>query len=237
MTFGTEFWSAICGAVVGGVIALCIQLIALRAAKMERNEQKKERRDALGHSIVFKVMRIHSNFYQLHFHLEEAFASVDSQSHGEPWSFVLPLANTPDDVHFSPDEMSLILSFGSPELTDSLMSLDVVHNSLIDIFETYAGMRADILPLMPAEMVGGVGKSTLTKEQLKVARPRMVMMNRLISDTRGRAEVDYLESKKAVQDLFKSLNDKLGLKIKLEINADKLDKLDKIKQKSKVAKE
>lgn len=227
MAFGTEFWSAISGAMVGGLIALLIQLIALRAAINERNEEKKERNKALAHSIVFKVMRIHSNLYNLHLHLEESFSAADPQSHDEPFSFVLPLASSPADVHFTADEMSLVLSLKNPSLTDKLMSLDVIHNNLIDIFETYAGMRNDIQTMMPAEMEGEVGTSKLTEKEWLVVRPRMVMMNKLLTDTRGRAKTDYDDSRKAVDDLLKTINEKLGLELKVEVKAEKLDLLAK----------
>jgi len=165
MTLGTEFWSAIGGAVVGGLIALIIQLIALRAAKNERIAEKRERNETLGHSIMFKMMRIHSNLYNLHLHLEESYSAVDPRLHNEPYSFILPLAGSPADVHFTASEMSLVLSLKNPSLTDNIMSLDVIHNNLIDIFETYAGLRNDIQTMMPAEMEGNVGKSKFTQEE------------------------------------------------------------------------
>ena len=34
----TEFWSAIAGAIVGGLIALVIQIVTLRASKKQRDE-------------------------------------------------------------------------------------------------------------------------------------------------------------------------------------------------------
>lgn len=39
----SEFWAAIAGAVVGGVISLSVQMVALHAAKSERLEERKER--------------------------------------------------------------------------------------------------------------------------------------------------------------------------------------------------
>jgi hypothetical protein len=222
MTFGSEFWAAISGAVVAGVIALGIQLIALRAAKKERLAERKERKEAVGHSIMFKAMRIHSNLYNLHLHLEESFSAVDPGLHSEPFTFVLPLANAPDDVHFSPEEMSLIVSFNKPDLTDRLMSLDVIHNSLIDIFETYAALRNDIQSLMPAQMNGNVGESSFTHEEWLVVRPRMVTMNQVLTGARERAKVDYEDSRKAVRELLTELNEQLGLNLRLQFKAEKL---------------
>ncbi len=228
MTLGTEFWSAISGAVVGGMIALGIQLITLRASKRERYEVKQERKEALGQSILFKLVRIQSNLYDLHLHLEESFATANPQLLNEPWRFVLPLANFPADVHFSPEEISLVLSFKEPELTDSLMSLDAIHNSLIAIIVKYAGIRNDFQTSMPAEMDGNVGSSYLTKEELQVVRPRMVIMNQIITNARERAKMDYQESRKTSDYVLKSLNDNLGLELKIEFKPEKLAKLAEI---------
>jgi len=222
MTFGTEFWSAISGALVGGLIALVVQLVAIWAAKKERKAAKKERSIALAHSIMFKVMRIHSNLYNLHLHLEESFAAVDPASHNRPCLFVLPLVGTPADVDFSAEEMSLVLSFKDAELTDMLMSLDGIHNNLIEVFETYAGLRNELQASLPAEMEGNVGTSKLTKEEWMLAEPKMVVMNQLLVDARTRAKLDYDDSKKATDSLLKAINDTLGLKLVVEFKAEKL---------------
>lgn len=222
MTLGTEFWSAISGAVVGGLIAFAIQLVTIRAAKNERTAAKMESREALAHSILFKVIRINSNLFNLHLHLEESFAAVDPSSHINPCLFVLQLAGLPADVQFSDKEMSLALSFKDPELTDKLMSLDVIHNNLIDIFETYNGMRNDMQANMPAKMQGSVGKSNFTEEEWRVVHPKIVIMNQLLADARIRAKMDYDGSKKATDDLLKAINEKLGLKLEVEFKAEKL---------------
>lgn len=224
MTFGTEFWSAIIGAVVGGVIALAVQLIAINASKKERIADKNDKRQALGHSIIFKTMRIYSNLNTLHKSLEDSFMRVAPSKHDEPWSFVLPLANTPDDVHYSADEMSLVLSFNNPDLTEMLMSLGLIHNSLIDIFETYREYRYEITSLMPAEMDGNVGQTILTNEQIKIVRPKMVAVNQLIADMRIRAKKDCEESRDAVKQFLATANDELGLKLKVEFKAGELAK-------------
>ena len=53
----------------------------------------------------------------------------------------------------------------------------------------------------------------------------MVVMNQLLADARTRAKIDYDDSKKAFDDLFKALNEKLGLKLKVEFKAEKHDRL------------
>jgi hypothetical protein len=111
---------------------------------------------------------------------------------------------------------------GVADLTDRLMSLDVIHNSLIDIFETYAALRNDIQSLMPAQMNGNVGESSFTHEEWLVVRPRMVTMNQVLTGARERAKVDYEDSRKAVRELLTELNEQLGLNLRLQFKAEKL---------------
>jgi predicted membrane-bound spermidine synthase len=64
-TLTTEFVAAIVGAVVGGVIALLVQLIALSAAARERQQERLETQAALGRSVLYKMVSIHSNLFKL----------------------------------------------------------------------------------------------------------------------------------------------------------------------------
>lgn len=217
MTFGTEFWAAIAGAVVGGVIALGLQLIAIWAGRRDREADRKEVQKALALSAFFKTMKIASNLFQFHLHMEEAFAAVDRKVHSEPWTFVLPIANLPDAVHYTTDEQALVLSFDKVELSDKLMSLDAVHNGLVRVFETYAIMRKSFLDGLPAEMSeGNVGKSTFDKEQMKVLRPKMVEMNMLGQAMRDNAKFDYEESRGVLETLQSAVKEKMKIEIGFE---------------------
>ena len=62
----SEFWSAIAGAVIGGLIALVAQVIFLRTAKKQREDEQRRTQQALANSLLFKMMRIHSNFVAIH---------------------------------------------------------------------------------------------------------------------------------------------------------------------------
>src|SRR2546426_10526449 len=48
----TEFWSAIVGAIVGGLIALGAQMLALRAGRKRREEDHKREQQALAASLL-----------------------------------------------------------------------------------------------------------------------------------------------------------------------------------------
>lgn len=216
----SEFWAAIVGAVVGGLISLGIQMIALYAAKKDRELERKEARASHGRSLLFKMMRIHSDLDGLYHHVEDSYSAVSSEFHQEPFTFVQPLANFPEYMHFNESEISLVMTFKDDNLLNSLMSLDVIHNSLIETFRTYNVIRSELTQNMPAEMSGNVGTITLPKEAMLVLRPKMVEANMLLTSIRTRAKIDFNESQSTLIALHKALAKHLNFAEKLEFKVN-----------------
>ena len=105
-----DFWSgtygAIVGSIVGGLIALAGQWVTIRDVRRTRAEDRRMEQQALGHSILFKVMRIHSNFVQIDNHWKEC-AKIASASVSPPeiWQYLLPLANLPEKIKLENREL------------------------------------------------------------------------------------------------------------------------------------
>ncbi|MEJ6850286.1 hypothetical protein V3589_29315 [Sinorhizobium fredii] len=222
MDFNSNFWSAIAGAVVGGLISFVIQLVALNAAKNDRREERKEARVGLGRSMLYKLIRIASNLKHLHQHFEESYAAVDPRIHGEPWTFVLPLANHPEFVHFNEQEISLVMSLKDERLLDDLMSLDVIHNSTIELLKTYQAGRAALMEKMPAKMgQGNIGTTEFTYEETLIMRPRMVELNILVENSRERARQDFQQARDTLIALERALTTQLGFVGTLKFKEEK----------------
>lgn len=84
----TELWSAIVGAIVGGLIALSAQLLALRAERKHRTEDYNRVQQGLAASLLFKMMRIHANYGGVHQYIEECFTEAANKGmQNEPWRF------------------------------------------------------------------------------------------------------------------------------------------------------
>lgn len=214
----TEFWSAILGAVVGGSIAYMIQMKALREGRTQRDEDHKRLQQALGNALLFKMVRIYSNFYGLHRHFEDCFAEAARRgSTDEPWRFVLPLANPPDPVHFSSEEMGMLLALKNNDMFNLVLPMDVIHNSLVAAVKVLNTERAALTErLKTDEAEGAVLSSNLDRDQTLALRPRMINVNSLIEAIRANAKRNFEESDEALDRLQKVLRDKLGLAYKLE---------------------
>lgn len=217
----TEFWSAIFGAVggavVGGLIAYIIQVKALREGRRQRDEDHERVRHALGTSLLFKMSRIQSNIYGIHRYIEDCFESDAKEGlEREPWELFLPLANFPDLVQFSQEEMGMLLALKNDDVFNLVLSTDIVHNSLIDGFQVLnIDRRALTDRIKPDKAEGNVLSSVLDRDQMLVLRPYMIEVNTLIEDIRTRAKRDYEESVNAMDRLQQLLREKLGLSYKL----------------------
>lgn len=217
---GTEFWSAIAGAVVGGFIAYIVQMKALREARKQREEDNRRVQQALGNSLLFKMLRIYSDFYAIHRHIEECFEeAAKKRFEGEPWQFLLPLANLPDAINFSSDEMGMLLAQKNNDVFNLVLSMDVIHNSLIAAVSVLSSERRELTQRVKADQAeGNVLSGILNRDQMLTLRPRMIEVNSLIENIRVMAKRDSDESKDALERLQMLLRDKLGLTYTLESN-------------------
>lgn len=134
----------------------------------------------------------------------------------EPWQIVRALANLPDHIQFSPEEMSLALSFNEDNLFNGLLSIDAIHNSLIDIFAVHRNLRESLTSKLPATMEGSVADSALSPAEMQLLRPEMIKINLLIQDMRTRSEVDYKESMEILRNLHAAATKKLGMTYELK---------------------
>lgn len=220
---GNEFWTtligAIVGAVVGGVISLCIQLYTIRAAAKQRTEESAERRKTLGHALLFKTMRIYSHLRRLDTHLEESFTRAEIQGR-QPWQVLLPLANLPERVHFSTDEMAMLLSLGNNDFFNEFVSMDELHNSTIDVFDTYKKQRLALTSQLPAEIEGAVATTVLNQQQMQSLGPKMVELDGLIVQIRKHSNKDQENALVLLKRLNQILRDKCGLTYALHPKRD-----------------
>lgn len=217
----SEFYAAaggaVVGSVVGGVISYLLQMYSLGEARKQRKEDAEERRKALASALLFKAIQVHSHLKLMSDHIEESFHRAEhTKFKGEPWAFVLPLANTPQKVTFSSDEMAMLLALKEQDIFNDLASKDELHNATIDVFEVYRARRTVLVDMLPAhQMEGTQGSTSLTKEQLALVRPRMAELDQLITSLRHDCRDGADKSGVALHKLANILNAKTGLSVQL----------------------
>jgi hypothetical protein len=73
------FWGTIFGAIIGGLIAYFVQVKALRGGRRQRDKDQERTKQAQGYSLLFKMIRIHSDLYGIHQHLEGCLKKQDGR--------------------------------------------------------------------------------------------------------------------------------------------------------------
>jgi hypothetical protein len=214
----TEFWSALIGAIVGGLLALGAQMIALRAVRKQREEDHKRTQQALANSLLFKMMRIHSNFGGIHRYIEESFDEAKARGLGGPsWQFLRPFANVPPPVDFSPDEMAMLLAQKDDGVFNAVLGADGIHNSYMEILRTYKDERKALMDrLTPQRVQGDMGSGELSPQEMLILQPRIIDVSSLAEQLRTHAATGYSESTKVLDRLHKLLKERLGLPYKIE---------------------
>jgi hypothetical protein len=103
--------SLLAGTIISSIVAYVLQRNSFSEAGRARENERRAAREATGYSILFKMIKIASNQSTLRKMLEDSFQRASEEGfQGRPWHIVVPLANYPDKVQFTAEEMALLLS-------------------------------------------------------------------------------------------------------------------------------
>ncbi|UIY26038.1 hypothetical protein LZK76_11920 [Rhizobium leguminosarum] len=141
---GREFWAAIIGAVVGGLITLIVQRQEQKASRQQRAEDRKSEAKGQAYSLLFKVISIHASFGHIKAHVDERLEFGKSVKTEHVSAILLPIANPPSPIDFAPSEMAMLLSLKDDDVFNALASLDKIHNSIIPAWTMYDARRTSI---------------------------------------------------------------------------------------------
>lgn len=209
----SEFWAAVVGAIVGsitgGLIAWLLQLGQDRRQTRERNQ-------ALARSLIFKLLRIHSDLQGFKLHVEECDSNAKRDGLPIGWQSFRAIGNLPERLSFTPEEMSYLMSLKDYKLFDKVLSLDVVHSSTIGIFELYKERRLTLTDMLSATMNEMVGTSELNAAQKAFFDPKTAELDLLVSDIRKRVEQDARESREALEETNVAITPTLGHSLSLD---------------------
>ena len=216
--FGNEFWAAIIGAIIGGIITGIWQFLAFKRENNILTHADLKRKQALGRSLVFKLMRIVSNIKRIDDHLRNCLGDPKEASIIHPWQYVLPIPNLPKEIELSSDEISLLMQNKNHPIINNLLDLHHIHNSNIELFKVYNTKREDLRKTLPASGAQGREFSLrLNAEELLKFRPLMLECNDILRSLHIRGYDDYLLSTKILNEVGEHLNKEIDLGLDTEI--------------------
>lgn len=216
-----EAWAGLLGglggALVGGIISWLLQWQARRADCRLRQAETKERQIGMSHAIIYKLLAISSHYAIYVKGFEEAWARGAAAETGvEPWQFVLASAHEPDPIHFTTDEMTLLVQLNMEEVFNSLLTLAEAHNQMGALSGVYARKREELTRSIPPNAM--VGDRLVTQTDRSTAlryRPLMIELNGLATTMREFAKRDAEDSLRTLDRAHAQFAQKLGFKWKL----------------------
>ncbi len=209
----SEFWAAIVGAVVGGLLALFAQWLAIRAERKQREVERFRNKQALAMSLLFKVRDMHGNYVQSRRSIEEQFADAEQRSMvGEPWRFFKPFSSNLTHFQFTPDEKVTLLELKNDRLLNETLLLEPRHFHYVESLSTLNRLIFELVEkTVPEHVEGDQGRVELTRDEYMKLRPRMLQVNSLIDELRAEASEDAEAFGKLMEELAKAYKDKLRL--------------------------
>lgn len=212
----SAFGGSVIGATLGGVVNFVLQQRSLKAAKAQRDEDRTEVRKARAYSLLFKMIRLASSLENLGKAVRGCIAHAREEGFtGRPYQIVTPIIPSGDRIYFAPEEMALLLSLDD-RVFNEIAALDQLHNSTAAIFDLYGEKRTKILERFGAVMTGSMGTTGLTQGEADWLAPRAVELDGLIEAMLQRSEEDGKIAWDALMHLRDMLDEKLGIKHKLE---------------------
>ena len=213
----TAFWAAVAGALAGAIVssyfAYRIQNRSFKEDRRTRAEELRKTQQVLGRSLILKVARIHSNISTIHGHLEEEFQRARQiEKAMEPWGFVRELAPLPSQVRFTYDELSMLMGLGNDDVFNTVLNMEPVHESTIELVKTFHYHRMKLLERLPISNVRDTVASTdLDPAQMEPLKLQMNAVNSLIEQLRAFSERGRDESRSVLRNLCNLLRNELEI--------------------------
>lgn len=217
-----EFWAALIGAVVGavvsGVISYLLQRSAFQEQKRERQEQERNERRALAHSLFFKILSITTNLTHIRAHVEECqrrAAAEDPEEKHPPVAFLLPLMNVADPVQLEAREMAMLFETKEDAVFNRVIEISPIYNSILPVWQQYAAMRAELHNLTSTTIDLGTGVGQTEFSSNGPAAIKFFEANGVAQQLIDRAMRDQNDAAETLDMLVRALNEKAGAGISI----------------------
>jgi len=207
--------SLLAGTVISAIVSYLLQRSSFAEARRQKAQEKLETRKMLGLNLFHKMIRIVSTLGTLKNSLDNAFTRVKANEHPHNWQIIMPIANFPDRVKFTPEELTFLMLMDM-KLFNDMGPFDDIHNSLLDMFELYRTKRSALTDTLPATMNGNIGTTELTQAEMMTIGPRMAELNVLVDGMVQKTQQDSNEAWELLERLRNSLNGEFNLQLRLE---------------------
>jgi hypothetical protein len=204
------------GVWAGSGASLLVAVVAVGVVFLQRHLERRARLRSLSLSALFKMRAIHSTMLGLVKTLERWKSRGKEFGLAEPFQYMEPVSNPPDQIKFSADETEALFLLGDGKLFDEIQLMEMYHNSALALLERCTTRRMALTDLLPAEMRGTVGTVELTQELLRITGPRAAEIAGMMVSMEKHWEPDAAAAGELLHRLNRRLKAKLGLNVPLE---------------------
>jgi hypothetical protein len=214
-----EFWSAIAGAVVGGLIAFGIQWIGFRETRKAAKEDEKLKKQSLAYSLLFKIIEMDSIAHNIMGIIDECITEWKQlgREGGGLWQIVKPIPNLPRQVLFSAEEMAMLLSLKSDKVFNQVLMMDARFNSTIESFRFYGELKQAFKQTFPPNHFDkGMATFVATGNEVEIVKSRIHELDQLISVTIENLKKDLSATDLALKPLSELFEHNLDIKLSIK---------------------
>jgi hypothetical protein len=213
----SEFWSTIIGSLVGGAIALAIQLMVFRDARKERKREADELTEATALSLFLKLQSCGNDLAIFAQHVADAAARANAMG-WEMWQAMVPIPNLPPHQDFKAEEMIFLIRSKNFDLYNRIRDVEVTHHSSIVSFQLYLDRRTELGSQMGSVMNGDIGAVALNAQQLQALGPLMADVKGLAASITETASEYSVEALKTWKDYTNTLEGLIDQRFELDFS-------------------
>jgi hypothetical protein len=214
---GNEFWAAVVGAIIGGLISGVIQFLSFKRQDQIEREKTRQRNVLISYALMFKIMKIYSDLIQFDDHINECKAKAKENDLAEPHRYFLPLVTLPDPIMVNIDEMEVLIDEHNMDVVNRLFDLSSIHRCTIDLFKAHQSLDNQLKAFIYVDDIhDGIAVTGIKMEDMTKVRPLMFQIDQLFGSISERSAQDRVTAKFCLDNSIKIINQKFGTKIKVE---------------------
>lgn len=201
---GIGLGASIIGAIVG---AWMTGWVTRRLSDEQHQRAEMAQDDAVSFALLHKLNRIYSAQVGIISHITEGRRNQPNCTPPRLALAVMPFANGPSTVSFSPEEMFRLTRVAGIDLMNATADLDERHNATAEAMGTYRDQRLEMVEGWTGEVHGAKGdtgtmlSTGLTEAMMAKAMPRLVMLDGLLDQVEGMARENAVDAFAALRDL------------------------------------
>jgi hypothetical protein len=203
---------------IGAVATAAAAATAVLLPTWLRRLDEQQKRNSLGYALLLKMVKIQSDLFKLKEHVDEQ-RELATKNGGprDTWSFFRPYASMPSEVVFSTDELALLFSLRDYDTFNSILSMDEVHRSDLELMRVYGEKRSELMDMLPGGQLNGlIGSLSLDTATYSRLAPYMAQLDQLVADMVSAFIADSAEANAALLALEKLFKEKLKLPVSVE---------------------